>query len=341
MNDPNRRLAVRFMRAWNGSTIMDQLDLSPPGAPPPMGADYPDVFSAINWMMVLAAPALFRTLGRVPVREHVAKLVDVYAAYVARGDTLMGPPELEPQRHEQRLAAVERLRPLLVAWAPPDLPAEITEAAREVLRAEGIAEPAGGWSALENEGPDPLHDVLSWPEGIPLITRGLQAQAADLDAANGQGSDEGLSFFEMMKKRAPDALEALNEYARANAWMFVLATPQLFRRLTRVPTREHLLAQLDRALTGPREPAHGPFPRPSPVDREHREGLSRRLRTLLERWTPPELSAEITEATRGFLIADGGSPPEGGWDALEYEEFESLDQTLWPEEPLTAPAGAP
>lgn len=175
MADPSRRVAVRYMRAWNSSTIMAQEDLSLPGAPPPMGADYPDVFSAINWLMVLAAPPLFCTLVRVPVRQHVAKLIDIYAAYAARGDLLMDYPELEPQRHEQRIAAVERLRPLLVSWMPPDLPAEITEAARDVLRAEGVASPEGGWSALQNDGSDPLDDVLSWPEGTPVVVRALRA----------------------------------------------------------------------------------------------------------------------------------------------------------------------
>jgi hypothetical protein len=176
MDDPNRRLLVRYMRGWNSATIMAQDDLSPPGAPPPRGADVPDVQACIIWLMVLAAPPLFRTLGRVPVREHVAKLVDVYAAYAARGDLYTDYPELEPQRHEQRIAAIQRLRPLLVAWAPPDLPAEITNAAVGVLDAEGIASPAGGWAALQNDGLDPLEDVLSWPEGIPVVVRALRSE---------------------------------------------------------------------------------------------------------------------------------------------------------------------
>jgi hypothetical protein len=172
-------LVVRFMRPWNGSIIMAQEDRSPPGSPPPRGADFANVMGAINWMMVLAAPPLFRSLGRVPTREHVSALVDVYVAYAARGDTYTGAPEVERNHHE-RIEAAARLRALLETWAPPELPEEITAAARDVLRAEGMAPPAGGWAALQNEGSDPLEDVLMWPEGIPVALR-----SCDRDAESG------------------------------------------------------------------------------------------------------------------------------------------------------------
>src|SRR3954468_23196544 len=89
-----------------------------------------------EWLGVLAKPQEYRALQRpvdAAVKAVLLCLLDVWIAYVDRGDWyLYGEPS-----EEDRPALARRLRALLEAWTPPELPAEITEAARAVLDAEG------------------------------------------------------------------------------------------------------------------------------------------------------------------------------------------------------------
>ena len=127
---------------------------------------------------MLAAPHLYRTIRRTVEPAHVTRLMDVWVAYAEHGDRYFSTlvPVPEPQR---RLFARE-LRALVAAWTPPDLPAEITEAARALLRAEGVEPPQGDWDsfAFDLEEDEPVEDALIWPEGIPLLLRRTQSEPA-------------------------------------------------------------------------------------------------------------------------------------------------------------------
>lgn len=140
------------------------------GYPGSLYSDFSDVVNTKYWLMVLAAPPLYRTIERVAVPDHLVRLIDVYISYAERG-TRYSKAEFDPVPREQRVPLARKLQALLLDWTPPDLPPEITEAARDLLHAEGLAPPDGGWDALENSGPEPVEDVLLWPEGVPALLR--------------------------------------------------------------------------------------------------------------------------------------------------------------------------
>jgi hypothetical protein len=142
----------------------------------PVFTDASDVINTTFWLGVLASPPLYRTLGRTPIREHLLHLMDIYIAYAAR-DGRYGPVEHQPVPYERRVPLAARLRALLETWTPPELSREITEAARDLLFAEGHTAPDGDWDKLTITGPDPLEDILLWPEGIPAL---LREQAEEL-----------------------------------------------------------------------------------------------------------------------------------------------------------------
>jgi hypothetical protein len=136
----------------------------------PVLTDYADVMNTTHWLMVLASPPLYRTLGRIPSREHLLHLMDIYIAYVEH-DGRYSQQEHQPVPYERREPLAAKLRALLETWTPPELPSEITEATRELLWAEGRTPPDGGWDNATITGSDPLEDILLWPEGIPLLLR--------------------------------------------------------------------------------------------------------------------------------------------------------------------------
>lgn len=145
-------------------------ELGPEGHPGSLYSDYSDVANAKYWLMVLAAPPLYRTMERVAVPDHLARLLDLYIAYAERG-TQYSEAEFDPVPREQRVPLARKLQALLLDWTPPDLPPEITEATRNLLHAEGLAPPDGGWDALQISGPDPVEDILLWPEGVPALLK--------------------------------------------------------------------------------------------------------------------------------------------------------------------------
>lgn len=126
-----------------------------------------------SWLGVLARPQAYRALQRpvdAAVKAVLICLLDVWIAYVDRGDWYLygDPPE------EDRPALARKLRALLEAWMPPDLPAEITEAARALLEAEGAKkrrlEEGGTWD--DGSFGDPTRTVdsfLLWPEGLAAV----------------------------------------------------------------------------------------------------------------------------------------------------------------------------
>lgn len=133
----------------------------------PVLEDLAEVVHAVQWIVVLAVPRLFLGLTRTPPRAHLLALLDTFVAY-ARHDGRYSRPEFEPVLYERRESLALRLRALVEGWAPPALPSAITEAAREVLLAEGRRGPPEGWDAL----PDALdEEELLWPEKVPALLR--------------------------------------------------------------------------------------------------------------------------------------------------------------------------
>ncbi|MGK3996222.1 hypothetical protein [Sorangium sp. So ce1024] len=103
------------------------------------------VAGAVNVAGALASPRSWAKATSWPSREHLVEHADeLLSAFGA---------ELDQQRFA---APARRLRALLSAWAPgPEVPADVSEAARDLLAALGIEEPPGGWDAPEGaqEGP--------------------------------------------------------------------------------------------------------------------------------------------------------------------------------------------
>ncbi len=133
----------------------------------PIADDAARVVQAVQWIMVLAVPRLFRGLTRTPPREHLVGLLDTFVAY-ARHDGRYSPAEFEPVPYEQREPLTLKLRALVEAWKAPALPSEIVEAARALLLAEGRKGPTGGWDAFSDELDE---EELLWPEGVPALLK--------------------------------------------------------------------------------------------------------------------------------------------------------------------------
>ena len=139
-----------------------------------------------NWLTVLAAPHLYRALQRAVEATHLVRLTDIWIAYTERGDNYLASIS-DPDRDEQRPALARKLRDLLAAWTPPDLPAENTEAARALLHAEGAVPPRAaeaGWDSFNfDAGERSLESYLAWPETeiLPKETDAAEVEAANLE----------------------------------------------------------------------------------------------------------------------------------------------------------------
>jgi hypothetical protein len=146
-----------------------------------MPVDTAEIVNFSLWLAVLAAPHLYDTIRRPVDVVHLVRLLDVWIAYVDRGDHYQA-PMFEPVPYAQRPGLARALRGLLAAWTPPVLPAEITAAARALLHAEGLRSPQGSWDAfiLDADG-GPAEDMLPWPEGVPML----------LDQVHRRGTEPG------------------------------------------------------------------------------------------------------------------------------------------------------
>jgi hypothetical protein len=138
-----------------------------------------------NWLIVLAAPHIYRSLTRQVQPAFLLRLLDIFIAYADRGDHYLFDcdPDLD------RSAVARLLRDLIAAWTPPDLPAATTEAARALLRAEGYENPPRRAVRWENFNflPDSeaLENRLSWLE-TDIIRK--EATDAERAAANEERS---------------------------------------------------------------------------------------------------------------------------------------------------------
>ena len=138
------------------------------------------IFFTDDWLMVLAAPHVYRALQRPVDPMFLIRLLDVWIAYADRGDRYVFPLASDPNRP----ALARKLRELIAAWMPPELPAEITAAARALLRAEGYEEPPLGAATWDDFSFDPDRAVesrLAWPETEILLK---EADAADVDGTS-------------------------------------------------------------------------------------------------------------------------------------------------------------
>lgn len=106
------------------------------------------VAGAVNIAGALASPRSWAKATSWPSREHLVEHVDeLLSAFGA---------ELDQQRFA---APARRLRALLSAWEPgPEIPADVSEAARDLLAALGIEAPPGGWDAPEGSPGGPSND---------------------------------------------------------------------------------------------------------------------------------------------------------------------------------------
>ena len=135
------------------------------------------IFFTDDWLMVLAAPHIYRALQRPVEPRFLIRLLDVWIAYADRGDRYVFPLASDPDRP----ALARKLRDLIAAWTPPELPTEITAAARALLRAEGYEEPplgAATWDDFKFDSERTVESRLAWPETEILLK---EADAADVE----------------------------------------------------------------------------------------------------------------------------------------------------------------
>jgi len=125
--------------------------------------------NAVQWIQILAIPRIFLSMKRVVPREHLLSMIDAFIAYAQSGERYAKADD-EPVPYEQREPFARKLRALVEQWSPPGLPADITETARELLRADGMLPPPGGWDSTPD--PDmPPEQYLLWPEGVPAFMK--------------------------------------------------------------------------------------------------------------------------------------------------------------------------
>ncbi len=143
------------------------------------------ILHAENWLIVLAAPHIYRSLTRQVQPAFLLRLLDIFIAYADRGDHYLFDRDPDPDRS----VLARRLRDLIAAWTPPELPAEMTEAARALLRAEGYETPPRGAVTWEDfhflPDSEPLENSLSWSE-TEIIRK--EATDAEREAANEERS---------------------------------------------------------------------------------------------------------------------------------------------------------
>jgi hypothetical protein len=149
--------------------MFEQMAKKRPDGTSPL-SDMANAIHAKQWLICLAAPRVFSRMQRMPPREHLLRMVDLFLAYVRRGGPRPVDPDSPPVPYEQREPRVLELRALLETWSPPGLPMEIREAARAVLHADGEGEPPDGWDEVDDPTWRPEEQLL-WPEGVPAAMR--------------------------------------------------------------------------------------------------------------------------------------------------------------------------
>lgn len=101
-------------------------------------------------------------------------------------------------------------------------------------------------------------------------------------------------------------------------WLQVLARPQVFHTLTRVPSPAFLVTLLDNALPYARKgmSGHGTGAYPE----AQRVEMMGQMRTILESWSPLALPDEVVQAARALLVV------VGGWSSYDWNEVPELNE---------------
>lgn len=106
-----------------------------------------------EWLQVLSRPAVFHALSRLPTRAHLLTLLDAYRSY----------GQFRAPETPVILPALARMEEHLSVWSPPDLPAEIVEAARALIVADGFYAEFKWDKGPTLEHGRPLESLLVWP----------------------------------------------------------------------------------------------------------------------------------------------------------------------------------
>ncbi len=120
------------------------------------------------WLAVLCSPAILRSMRRTPIPEHIVRVLDAYLPYASGKQSPFSTVGVhaDPQQREMLM---RKLRGIIARWRPPEIPEELVETARALMRAEGVEVPLEGFTWDPKVAPE---DCLLWPEGVPLIVQG-------------------------------------------------------------------------------------------------------------------------------------------------------------------------
>ena len=121
-------------------------------------------------------------------------------------------------------------------------------------------------------------------------------------------------------------------------WMFTLSSPRTLQRMLRLPTRKHLLclieAYLPYARSRRRMSVFISLPAAFWPDPEQRETRALELRAVVEQWTGPLISSEITHAARALLDEEGLGKTDEAWEVFDHmPELSAENGLVWPEMP--------
>jgi hypothetical protein len=131
----------------------------------PTEEDFADIFHFQQWLAVLASPCIHPAMRRMPTQQDLRRLLDAYLPYARSMRRLTNrADDWRPDPQKRETCALE-LRAAIERWNSPAISMEITDAARALLREDGVKDPDGGWDAFTVElEPSPDH-FLFWPEG--------------------------------------------------------------------------------------------------------------------------------------------------------------------------------
>jgi hypothetical protein len=137
----------------------------------PRTAEFVDASYFHDWLQVLACPRLYHEMTRKPTREHMLHIHDRYLPYARSKREHVDAQGYFVFQGDERLREhlASKIRELFETWSPLELPPALTETARALLEAEGIAPPEGGWDNVEVDQDVMLEEILLWPEGVPAL----------------------------------------------------------------------------------------------------------------------------------------------------------------------------